>query len=123
MSTPHDAPSVAQLVEAVREWMERDVLPATDGRLKFHSRVAINMLSMVERELELADEHAVRHGVRLAALGVESDRDLADAVRRGDFDDRLGELKAALRSHVDDKLAVANPRYVDDDRRGDNVTS
>ena len=114
---------MAQLIEAVREWMERDVVTATEGRLKFHSRVAINMLSMVERELELAEEHADRHQRRLAALGVGSDRELADAIRRGDFDDRREELKAALRSHVDDKLAVANPRYLATDRRGDNVTS
>ena len=30
----------AELVEAVREWLERDVSSATDGRLRFHTRVA-----------------------------------------------------------------------------------
>ena len=51
MSAPHDMPSAAELVEAVREWLERDVLTGTQGRLQFHTRVAINVLSMVEREL------------------------------------------------------------------------
>ena len=44
---PHDAPSAAELVEAVREWLERDVMAATEGRLRFHARVAVNVLSIV----------------------------------------------------------------------------
>jgi hypothetical protein len=49
---PHDVPTAQQLVESVREWLERDVLTGTTGRLNFHARVAINVLAMVERELE-----------------------------------------------------------------------
>ena len=44
---PHDVPSAAQLLESVREWIERDVLTQTGGRLQFHARVAINCLAMV----------------------------------------------------------------------------
>jgi hypothetical protein len=37
MSELHDVPSAAQLVEAVREWLERDVLTSTTGRVQFHT--------------------------------------------------------------------------------------
>ncbi|MFN3257581.1 MAG: DUF6285 domain-containing protein [Ilumatobacter sp.] len=110
---PHDVPSAAQLVEAVREWLERDVAAATDGRLRFHTRVAVNMLAMVERELELGPSQAVAHGDRLAVLEMADDAALATAIRAGDLDDRLDEVRALLRAAVEDKLRVANPKYLD----------
>ena len=113
MTEPHDAPSAAQLVEAVREWLERDVLAATDGRLRFHTRVAINMLSMVEREMELGSAMAAAHRRRLDRLGVADDAELAMRIRRGDLDDRLDDVRDALRAAVTDKLRVANPTYLD----------
>lgn len=112
MGAPHDAPSVAELVESVREWLERDVMPATEGRLSFHARVAANVLKIVERELDVADEHAERHRVRLESLGVADDTELAAAIRSGRLDDRLDEVRAAVRESVIDKLSVANPRYM-----------
>ncbi|MFM1791344.1 MAG: hypothetical protein RLZZ526_1671, partial [Actinomycetota bacterium] len=48
MTTPHDVPTARQLVESVREWIEKEVAPAVTGRLQFHSRVAVNVLAMVE---------------------------------------------------------------------------
>lgn len=109
---PHDAPSASELVEAVREWIERDVSAAGDGRLTFHARVAANMLAMVERELALGPAQAAAHAARLARLGVASDRELADRIRARTItigpDDR-----ALLRAMVVDKLRVANPRYLD----------
>ncbi len=38
-----DRPSTAELVAAVREFLERDVMPATEGRVQFHTRVAVNV--------------------------------------------------------------------------------
>lgn len=108
---PHDAPTAAQLVEAVREWLESEVFPAVEGRLQFHTRVAVNVLGMVERELELGPRQADAHARRLETLGVADDCELAEAIRRGAFDDRTEELRAALWEAVHDKLAVANPGY------------
>ncbi len=119
MAAPHDAPSAAELLESVREWLERDVMDATEGRLKFHARVAVNMLAMVERELVLGPGQAHAHAQRLAALGVADDAALAAAIRGRRLDDRADEVRELLRAAVDDKLAVANPRYVDLDSAGD----
>ena len=51
MSAPHDRPTAAELVESVREWLERDVLAATNGRLQFHTRVAMNVLATFNMSL------------------------------------------------------------------------
>jgi len=108
----HDVPSAAQLLEAVRGWVESDVRESTEGRVQFHSRVAANVLSAVERELTLGPAMASAHAERLADLGVSSERELADRIRSGEWstDDRA--LLDAIRQTVVDKLAVANPRYL-----------
>jgi hypothetical protein len=109
---PHDVPSTGELVEAVREWLQSDVLAATDGRLQYHTRVAINVLSIVERELALGATHEAAHLDRLRSLGVADDAALAAAIRAGDLDDRLAEVRALVWESVRDKLAVANPKYL-----------
>ena len=108
----HDVPTAGQLLEAVREWVESDVRDATDGRVQFHTRVAANVLATVERELALGPAMATAHAERLAALGVASERELADRIRAGEWslDDRT--LLDRLRQTVVDKLAVANPKYL-----------
>ncbi len=108
----HGAPTSAELIEAVREWIERDVLTSTEGRLKFHSRVAVNVLAMVERELAMGEQQEADHSDRLASLGLADDAEFARAIRNGDLDDRLDDVRALLRADVDDKLAVANPKYL-----------
>ncbi|GAA4917200.1 hypothetical protein HD597_005646 [Nonomuraea thailandensis] len=110
MNAPHDVPTAAELVAAVRDFLETDVLPAVDGRVRYHTRVAINVLGMVEREIELGPAQAERHAEGLAALGVADDAELAAAVREGrlaDDDALLAVLERAVRA----KLEVANPGY------------
>ena len=109
----HGSPTSAELIESVREWLERDVLPGTEGRLKFHSRVAINVLATVERELAMGEQQEAEHADRLGTLGIADDAELARAIRAGDLDDRLDEVRAVLRADVDARLAVANPKYLD----------
>lgn len=110
--TPHDSPSTVELVEAVREWLQGDVLEATHGRLQYHTRVAINVLSIVERELALGATQETAHVDRLHSLGVADDAALAAAIRSGELDDRLPEVRAVVWESVRDKLAVANPKYL-----------
>ncbi|MFZ1491280.1 MAG: DUF6285 domain-containing protein [Ilumatobacteraceae bacterium] len=114
MAAPHDPPTAAELVEAVREWLERDVMTSTEGRLQFHARVAVNVLAMVERELALGPEQSDAHQERLDALGVTDDVELAAAIRSGRLDDRLAMVRELVRASVVDKLTVANPRYLVD---------
>lgn len=110
---PHDAPTAAQLLEAVREWLTRDVLPSVEGRLQFHTRVAVNVLAMVERELALGAEHTVAHRQRLDQLGCGDDAELSARIRSGDLDERLEEVRDLVWASVRAKLEVANPRYLE----------
>lgn len=52
---PHGRPTASELLEAVREYLLGSVMPATDGQLSFHARVAANVVSIVARELELGE--------------------------------------------------------------------
>ena len=113
MAEPHDRPTAGELVTAVREFLERDVLDATEGQVRFHTRVAINVLGMVERELAAGRAQAAAHAERLARLGFDGDAALATGIRAGAFDDRPAEVRAALIESVRDKLRVANPGYLE----------
>ena len=96
----HDMPSAEALVESVREWLERDVMAGTTGRLQFHTRVAINVLSMVERELREGAAQEVEHCARLAQLGCADDAELAQRIRDGELDDRIADESRVNRQAV-----------------------
>jgi hypothetical protein len=91
-------PSSAELVRAVREFLEQDVMPATEGRLSFHARVAANVLAQIERELEggLPD--------------TTGDADLVNAIRTGSVD--FERTYGAIRATVVAKLRISNPRHL-----------
>ena len=106
----HGAPDAGQLVEAVREFLEGDVMDATSGRVRFHARVAARVLAVVERELA-SPWRGEGHARRLAALGFGGDAELAAAIRAGHLDDPEA-VGAAVWADVIDKLAVANPEHL-----------
>jgi hypothetical protein len=112
---PHDAPDLAALVEAVREHLEGDVMDATEGRVRFHARVAANVLRTVEREVARGPALAAAHRARLDALGVADEAALAAAIRSGAADGDRRILETVWQTVVD-KLAVANPGYMRSDR-------
>src|SRR5438093_6960524 len=102
MSDLHDRPTVDELIVAVREFLERDVMAATEGRVQFHTRVAVNVLGAVSRELTDgpaadATERAflrdiLGHDGDLRALNAE----LAARIRDGSLDDRRAEILTHL---------------------------
>ena len=98
----HDRPSPPELVEAVREFLEAEILPALDDhRLKFRTLVAINGLGIAQRELEAGEAGP--------SLSREELADLAARIRTGDVPPGTLEL---LKQHVAAKLRVSNPRYL-----------
>jgi Domain of unknown function (DUF6285) len=119
-----DRPTAAELVEAVREFLERDVMAATEGRVQFHTRVAVNALGMIERELTLGPGFADAERARARALlgrdddtGSDADlrdleREVAAGIRSGSLDDRGHAVRAHVRATVQEKLLVANPGYL-----------
>lgn len=119
MTSPHDRPTASELLESIREWLERDVLTSVEGRLQFHTRVAINSLNIVLREIELGVDQEAHHREVLTELGHDSDADLAAAIRSGSYDDQLPHLLQALEPIVIDKVRVANPQYLRHEDRGE----
>ena len=114
--SPFGRPSAIELVEAVGEYLDDKVLGALEGAPRFDARVARNVLEVVGRELAAGPRIEAAHGERLAALGFADDAALADSIRRGALDDRLGEVGAVLALSAADQLLVANPGYLDDAR-------
>lgn len=108
----HGRPTAGELLEAAREFLAAEVVPATGGVTQFHTRVAVNVVAMVERELALAEVHERRYRDGLGALGVDSTAALAAAIRDGTFDVRAIDLQTVLATSVRDKLTVANPKHL-----------
>ena len=105
----HGRPTAAELVEAVREWVEGDVRSSTEGRVAFHTRVTANVLATVQRELELGPAMAAAHTTRLEALGVGDEAHLAAGIRAGSL--AGPDVERVVAETVVDKLRVANPTY------------
>lgn len=126
-----DRPSAAELLDAIRDFLEREILPELEGRRRFHLRVALNALGILRREHDL-EESAVRAEIDrlndLLGLGAgqpatfaaarEAARalnvELARRIRSGEMDDRWSETLEVLRRTSADRIAVANPRYAED---------
>lgn len=112
-----DRPTVPELVQAVREFLETEVQPGLQGSVAFHTRVAVNVLKIVERELADGPAQAAEEKARLVALlGHDGDLDtlahqLIEAIRAGRMDVATPGLTQHLRSTVMAKLAIDNPRY------------
>ena len=115
-ATLHDRPTAAELIEAVRAYVEDEVLPATEGAVHFHGQVAVNALKIVERELASGDGPRAAHERRLAALGCADDAALAAAIRSGSLDGRDDVGPVLLQAAID-QLRVANPRWLHDEHR------
>lgn len=114
-----DRPTAAELLEAVREFLERDVVGSLEGRRAFHARVAANAVGIVGREIELGPALAAAERERLRALlgrdGELGDlnAELARRIRDGSLDDRRAEVAAHVRATIREKLEIANPGYLD----------
>jgi hypothetical protein len=128
----HDRPTAVELLDAVRQFLEADAIPALDGTKKFHARVAANVLAVVVRELQSESEQLRGEWQRLRQLLGESVADapsdlatlrrairavteqLCQRIRTGDADRdpwRTAVL-AHVRQTVVDKLSVANPKFL-----------
>jgi hypothetical protein len=118
-----DRPSASELVDAVREFLERDVMPAVEGRVAFHTRVAVNALGMVVRELDGATELERAERARAAALlghdghTRDLERELAERIRAGTLTFENPQVVAHVSATVRDKLRIANPSYLPADER------
>jgi hypothetical protein len=114
-----DRPAAEQLLEAVASFLRDRVVPATQGPLAFHARVAANALDIARRELTLAPAAELREREALSALlradphsGLSQlNRMLCERIARDELDLQTPGLSDALWRITLDKLAIDQPGY------------
>ena len=110
-TAPFGRPTAAELLEAVREYLD-EVMERSEDGARFEAHVARNALGIVEREVRLGPAIAGAHAVRLAGLGFTDDAALAAALRSGALDAEWEAIAPVLAASARDQLLVANPSYL-----------
>ena len=129
----YDRPDIYQLLEAVKSYLQREVVPAiqADRKQYYQALVAINVLGIVEREMQMSVEHLRTEWARLnfvqnvstplpteinearAALA-ERNRKLCEEIGAGRYD--YAPQRSALYEHLlvttHAQLEVANPKFL-----------
>ncbi|MBW1786059.1 MAG: hypothetical protein JRK53_05480 [Deltaproteobacteria bacterium] len=110
-------PDTRDLVEAVREFLETRVMPAVDEHAAFHTRVAANVLAIVERELDLGpdldaeERERLRHLLGKEGTLSELNRELCLQIREGALDYHDPALVEHLYKTTLGRMSIDNPRY------------
>lgn len=94
----HDHPSVSELVQAVKNFIDETASPNLTGHAAFHARVASNALATVLRDL--SDRPAAEQAERARLMA------LLDTQQ----DDEVAALNRALSQRIQDKaLTIETP--------------
>jgi alcohol dehydrogenase class IV len=129
-----DRPTSIELLEAAADFVDRELVPAIEGARQFQARVVANVMRIVAREIQMEDP-AARTEVKALArlLGRDAPHlhslddlrnasrtmgeELSASIRAGEIDEptRRAEVLAVVRNSVEDKLKIANPRYLEKD--------
>ena len=115
----HDAPSTAELVEAVKRFIDETAAPQLTGHAAFHARVASNVLATVMRDLEQRPVAEAEEKARLVVmLGADPDtpldmlnRDLCERIRTGAVTLSTPGLLEHLKTTTIAQLSVDQPKY------------
>jgi len=129
-----DRPTSVELLQAAADFVESELVPAVQGARQFQARVVANVMRIVAREIQLEDP-VVRSEVKalarllghdaphlhslddLRAAAASMGEELTAKIRAGEADDGAWrrEVLALVRRSVEDKLSIANPRYLESD--------
>ena len=115
---PQSIPKAAILLEAAVKYLESELMPTLAGYHRFQTRVTVNVLNTVRRELELRGAQADAERARLVAmLGHDGDVEtlsieLAERIRAGAISIDDPALRAHVRQSLADALAINNPKWL-----------
>lgn len=110
-------PSAEELLSAIAELLENELLPALPEALKHKCRVAANLARILEREQRLGAESAVReHEQLVTLLGSQSDSvtlstELAERIRTDDDPSFQRSAWNTLVAITRGDLAIAKPGH------------
>jgi hypothetical protein len=112
-----DQPSMRELVEAVRDFIEQRAMAELKGHTAFHARVAANALSIVARELEESGPSGDAERDRLKKLLghdgslLDLNREICRRIREGKIGLETPGLAEHLTITTRDKVAIDQPNY------------
>ena len=112
-----DKPTLAEIVIAVREFIDQKAIPELTGRTAFHARVAVNALLIAEREITQGPAVEAAEVARLKALlGMdgtleELNQALCARIAAGEMDLQTPGLAQHLKQTTIDKVQIDQPKY------------
>ncbi|HOO91153.1 MAG TPA: DUF6285 domain-containing protein [Syntrophales bacterium] len=110
-------PTVDELLEATQEFLEKKIIDTVDSHRAFHTRVAVNVLALVRRELRMGPQLARDEHERLRSLlGIdgtvaELNGELCSRLRDKSMDCHDEELFRHLFATTMGQLSIDNPEY------------
>ena len=122
---PASKPDARLVLDAAIDYLERELLPTLTGYHRFQSRVTVNVLAQLRRELQLAAAQADAESARLTALlghpGERDDlnRELAARIRAGEVALDDPALLEHLRRSLVEALRINNPKWIGESERID----
>jgi hypothetical protein len=127
-----DRPSREEFLKGIARFLETDVVPVLSEPLRFHTRVAANLLKIIERELHLEEDHLRKEAEGLRSLLSRStptpdntmdlkqeirdmNTELCLRIRQGQADQSPWGQKVFqhLKGTVIQKLEIANPPMIE----------
>lgn len=115
MASPR--PTIDELLEAVQEFLEKRIITVVDPHRAFHTRVTINVLALVRRELQLGPQLASREHERLRDLlgtdgsVAELNEELCRRLRDKSMDYHDSVLFRHLYETTMGQVSIDNPEY------------
>ncbi|MEC7162884.1 MAG: DUF6285 domain-containing protein [Pseudomonadota bacterium] len=112
-----DKPDMADLMQAVQDFVGEEIAPRLAGHAAFSARVAGNVLALMQRELDLGPRFRAAEQARLEALLNETgtlevlNRILCDKIAKGAFGPEDEVLMDHLKRVTMGKLAIDQPTY------------
>ncbi len=126
-----DRPSAIELIRGIYNFLEKDLVPVLQEPLRFHTRVAANLLKIIEREQELDIRNLLNEAERLRKLlsklspsasspkGLKAEilklnEELCARTRNGDADHDpwRREVMDHIKQTLIEKLEITNPRMI-----------
>jgi hypothetical protein len=114
---PRSIPDASTLLAAAVSYLEQELMPTLSDYHRFQTRVTVNVLNIIRRELELTATHESAERDRVTALvghdgSVDAlNNELCDLIRRNRIDFKDPRLRAHVRQSLADTLAINNPKW------------
>lgn len=115
---PQSHPDAQTLLAAAVDQLEAEVYPTLQGGMRYRTRIVLNVLRVVQRELALGAGFDAQDAAELQKLpGLESGgaEVLTQRIEDGQADLDDPRLVAFLRQSLDRALAINNPRWTRSD--------